>query len=195
MKNADSFFEKLDFWKPELEKLRELILRNPLLQEELKWGTPMYTFGGRNVMGIRGFKNHFALWFNNGVFLSDPSHLLTSASEDTKSLRQIRLVSMEELKSIENILQDYISEAIEIEKAGLKIMPDKIRSVTIPEELQFRLDLDRRLAEAFKAFTPGRQKEFAEFIAEAKQPATKGKRLDKIIPMILQGIGLNDRYR
>ncbi|HBB91119.1 MAG: hypothetical protein A2X22_07040 [Bacteroidetes bacterium GWF2_49_14] len=194
MPNADIYFESLEAWKPELEKIRKIILSCDL-QEELKWGTPMYTFLGSNIIGIHGFKQHFALWFNNGVFLSDPYKLLISAGEKTKSLRQIRLKTMEELKAIEKIISEYIHEAIEVEKAGLKIKPDINALLTLPEELQSKLDADQLLAAAFRAITPGRRKEYAEYIAEAKQPETREKRLVKIIPMILQGIGLNDKYK
>jgi len=192
--NADSFFEGLESWKEELERLRRIILTCPV-EEELKWGSPLYTFDNKNIIGIRGFKQHFALWFNNGVFLKDPHKLLVSAGDQTKSLRQIRLTSMDGLKAIEAIIPDYIREAIEVEKAGLKIKPDRHAQLILPMELQTHLDNDKLLAMAFEAFTPGKKKEFANYIAEAKQPATRLKRMEKIIPMILKGIGLNDRYR
>ena len=194
MLTPDSFFEGLEAWKPELERLRKMIL-DCHLTEEIKWGTPVYTFNGANIAGIRGFKEYFAIWFYNGVFLSDPHTLLVSAADKTKALRQLRIASMEELEALKGIIPEYLREAVEVEKAGMKIVPDRNKALELPVELRSVLDSDPPLAEAFRSLTPGRQKEYAEYVAEAKQAATREKRVEKCIPMIRNRIGLNDKYR
>lgn len=179
-------------WPEELDALKGIIAKTPLV-ETIKWGTPVYTFNGKNVIGIMGFKQFFTLWFYKGVFLNDEAGVLINANEEnTKSLRQWRFNSKDEIN--EKLLLQYIYEAIEVEKAGLEIKPEK-KIVPVPPALQQELDADAELAEAFSKLTPGKQKEYNEHIASAKQEKTQLARLEKIKPMILQGRGLNDKYK
>lgn len=179
-------------WGEELELLKSIIHKSGLT-ETIKWGAPVFTYKGKNIAGVVGFKNHFTLWFYKGVFLKDEAGLLVNANEEnTKSLRQWRFTAREQIN--ENLVLQYIYEAIEIEKAGLAIKQEKKETV-IPALLQNELDTDPYLAEKFSGLTPFRQREYCEFIETAKQEKTKLARLDKIRPLITAGIGLHDKYR
>jgi uncharacterized protein YdeI (YjbR/CyaY-like superfamily) len=170
------------------------IMRSTEMVETLKWGAPHYTLYGKNVVGIAAFKNHFALWFHQGAFLSDPNRLLINAQEGkTKGLRQIRFTDSKQINK--RVLAKYVREAIANEKAGLSIKPSKSRQSVMPAELKQALQANSVLESAFQSLTPGRQNEYAEYIHEAKRIETKMKRLEKIIPMVLNGVGLNDQYR
>ena len=185
-------FGKKNGWTVELEVLQNIINRSQLVQTT-KWGGIVYTYNNKSVLGIGGFKNFFTIWFFKGVFLKDEAGVLVNANEgNTKSLRQWRFTNVGEVN--EKLVSAYINEAIAIEKAGLGIKPQKKETV-IPEYLQQQLDKDSKLAEAFANFSPYKQKEFCEYIAEAKQDKTKLARFEKIKPMILEGKGLNNRYR
>ncbi len=180
-------------WTEELERIASIINKLPL-EKTIKWGAEVFTYNGKNVVSYGGFKNYFTVWFYNGVFLEDKYNVLVSAQEGkTKSLRQWRFTSMEEIN--EKKISEYIYEAIEIEKKGLKIQPEKFMAIPISELLEAEFKNDKFLKTAFEKLTPGKQKEYIVFINEAKQEATKLKRLEKIKPMILQGIGLNDKYK
>ena len=177
----------------ELENLASIINKLPL-EKTIKWGAEVFTYNGKNVVSYGGFKNYFMLWFFNGVFLEDKYKVLVNAQEGkTKSLRQWRFTSIDEID--ENKITEYINEAIEIEKKGLKISPDKFVAIPISEILEKEFKNDKTLKSAFEKLTPGKQKEYIVYINEAKQEATKLKRLEKIKIMILQGIGLNDKYK
>ena len=156
---------------------------------------PVYTLNGKNVVGLAGFKNHFCVWFFNGVFLKDEQKLLVNAQEGkTKALRQMRCESIDNIDK--NVVLDYIKEAIENQKLGKELKPErKGKTVLIPEELQKELDVNPALSEAFKMLTPGKQREYCEHIASAKRETTKLSRLEKINPMILKGVGLHDKYK
>ena len=178
-------------WTEELENLASIINKLPL-EKTIKWGAEVFTYNGKNVVSYGGFKNYFMLWFFNGVFLEDKYKVLVNAQEGkTKSLRQWRFTSIDEID--ENKITEYINEAIEIEKKGLKISPDKFVAIPISEILEKEFKNDKTLKSAFEKLTPGKQKEYIVYINEAKQEATKLKRLEKIKIMILQGIGLNDK--
>lgn len=178
----------------EAQSLLHQILSKSELVETKKWGMPVFTYQGKNVVGYAGMKTHFALWFYNGVFLSDPYQVLINAQEGkTKALRQWRFESTEEIDEAK--ILEYIKEAIENEKAGKAWKPEKSAAMEIPALMQEKLDTDAELKTAFENFTPFKQKEFIEYISEAKREATQVSRLEKIAPMILQGIGLNDKYR
>ena len=180
-------------WTEELENLASIINKLPL-EKTIKWGAEVFTYNGKNVVSYGGFKNYFMLWFFNGVFLEDKYKVLVNAQEgETKSLRQWRFTSIDEID--ENKITEYINEAIEIEKKGLKISPDKFVAIPISEILEKEFKNDKTLKSAFEKLTPGKQKEYIVYINEAKQEATKLKRLEKIKIMILQGIGLNDKYK
>lgn len=187
-----NIWDSSHLWAEELDMLKAILNRTPLV-ETTKWGGPTYTYNGKNVLGLGGFKNFFTIWFYKGVFLKDEAKVLINANEEnTKSLRQWRFTSKEEIDE-KKILQ-YVLEAIEIEKAGLEIKPEKKETV-IPELLQQELDADPAILEAFIKLTPFKQREYCEFIETAKQEKTKLARLEKIKPQLLMGIGLHDKYR
>ena len=173
--------------------LRELLLSTELT-ETVKWGAPVYTINDKNVVGIGAFKSYAGLWFYQGVFLKDEAGVLINASEGiTKALRQWRFASVDEID--DQLILNYVQEAIENHKQGKELKPDKERKLIIPEELQRALDEDKTLETCFYAFTPGCQREFAGYIAEAKRTETRETRVQKIIPMILEKIGLNEKYK
>ena len=180
-------------WHEELEKIAT-ILNKTSLEIAIKWSAEVYTLKGKNVVSYGGFKNYFTIWFYNGVFLTDPYKVLVNAQEGkTKSLRQWRMTSADEID--EKKILEYVNEAIEIEKKGLKLSPEKFQAVAIPTILQSALDENKVLKKSFEALTQGKQKEYNLYIDEAKQEATKIKRLEKITPMILDNKGLNDKYK
>lgn len=180
-------------WSEELSLLSSIIIKAPL-DKAIKWGSEVFTYNGKNVVSYGGFKNYFAIWFYNGVFLNDRYKVLVSATEGvTKSLRQWRFNSRDEVD--ENKILEYIYDAIEVEKKGLKIKPEKFKQIEMPKLLADELDKDEILKDAFYQFTPGKQKEFMEYITYASQETTKLNRLEKIKPMILEKIGLNDKYK
>ena len=181
-------------WSEELLLLREIILSNKELKEEIKWGAPLYTVNGRHVLAIGGFKNYFTIWFHHGVFLSDPNKVLVNAGEGrTRGLRQWRFASKEDIKPA--LVKKYINEAIQNSKDGKEIKPEKKEAIPVPAELQSAFRGDKSLKPAFQSLTPGKQREYLEYIAEAKTEATRIKRVEKIGPMIMAGKGLNDKYK
>jgi uncharacterized protein YdeI (YjbR/CyaY-like superfamily) len=192
--NKITTWDKFNNWPNELELLKSIVTKTELV-ETAKWGGTVYVLNGKNVLGVGGFKNYFALWFFDGVFLKDEKKRLVNAQEGvTKSLRQWRFSSKEEVNEAEILM--YIKEAIENEKQGKIIKPEKTKTVTlIPEIFQKELDADIPLAGAFSKFSPYKQKEFLEYIETAKREETKLSRIEKIKPMILENIGLNDKYR
>nr|WP_299384430.1 YdeI/OmpD-associated family protein [Allomuricauda sp.] len=193
-KSLESFFEKEHPFKSGISHLRDLALQTDSV-ETFKWSIPVYTVNGKNVFGIGRFKSHFGVWFFNGSFLSDPKKVLRNAQEGkTKGMRHWNFSTIEDIDS-EGVLQ-YMEEAVSNEKKGLKIAPDKkSKELIIPDLLQAQLEADTALNTAFTSFSPYKQREFCEFISEAKQEKTKFRRLEKILPMIQNGTGLNDAYR
>lgn len=194
--SVEEYIENNAHFKEELTLLRDLLLQTEL-EETLKWSAPVYTINGKNVVGLGAFKNHFGIWFFNGVFLKDEQGLLINAQEDkTKALRQMRFENLTEIKK-EAILS-YVKEAIDNQKLGKTVKPAKKvtkDTLKIPTELSQFLNQDKNLLKSFEALTPFKQKEYAEYIATAKREATKTSRLEKIKPMIENGQGLNDKYR
>jgi uncharacterized protein YdeI (YjbR/CyaY-like superfamily) len=185
-------WDKINSWSAELEFLKSIIAKTELI-ETSKWGGCVYVLDNKNVVGIGGFKNYFTIWFFNGVFLKDEKKVLVNAQEGvTKSLRQWRFTSKDDVN--ESLVLDYIKEAIENEKQGIK-SPKAQVTIEMPEIFQKELDVDINLAEAFLKFSPYKQKEFLEYITVAKREETKRSRIEKIKPMILENIGLNDKYR
>lgn len=192
MEQEKHIWDKSNQWTDELEILKSIINTTELV-ETTKWGGPAYTINGKNVLGIGGFKNFFTIWFFKGVFLKDEEGILVNAQEGTtKSLRQWRFTSVADIDR--KLILQYINEAIANEKAGLAIKPEK-KAFTIPEALQKELNISSELSAAFEKFTPYKQKEFIEFIGSAKREETILARLEKVKPLILNGIGLNDKYR
>ena len=179
-------------WEEELLLLKSIIDKTEL-EETIKWGGPIYVYNKKNVIGIGGFKNYFAIWFLSGVFLKDKKKRLINAQEDkTKSMRQWRFTSKGDVNEKEVL--EYILEAIENEKQGKIIKPSKKEAI-VSELLQKEMDQNPALAEAFQKFSPYKQYEFLEYIETAKQEKTKLTRIEKVIPMILGNVGLNDKYR
>ena len=190
----DDYITSQDKWQKELKAIRSVLLELPL-KEDIKWGIPAYIYKKKNIMGLSAFKNYCGIWFHHGCFLKDEANVLLNAQEGkTKALRQWRFTSVSELN--EPLILSYINEAIENQKQGLEIKPEhKKKEVLIPELLQEQLRKQPNLNESFKTLTPFKQREFCEYIATAKRDATKQSRLEKITPMILNGVGLNDKYK
>ena len=180
-------------WPEEMALLHQILTKTGLT-ETTKWGVPVFTHKGKNIVSYVGMKEHFALWFSNGVFLSDPHQVLVNAQEGkTKAMRQWRFTSIEEIDEAKILA--YVREAVQNEDAGKSWKPEKSAPAQIPGILQEKLDSDAELKAAFEAFTPFKQKEFIEYITDAKREATQLSRLEKIVPMIREGMGLNDIYR
>lgn len=180
-------------WNEELALLKSIILKTGL-KETTKWGIPVFTYNGKNVVGIAGFKSFFALWFYNGSFLEDKKQVLINASEgQTKALRQWRFRSMEEID--EAGITAYIQEAIENEKQGKRLVPQKKKQLPIPPQLAAILKNDHLFAERFANLSPAKQTEYLEHIDSAKQEKTKLSRINKMRPLVLQGEGLHDKYK
>ena len=189
---SNSVWKHSNKWEEELLLLKSIIDKTELI-ETTKWGGPVFVYEKKNVIGLGGFKDYFAIWFFNGVFLKDDKKKLINAQEDrTKSLRQWRFTSKEEVNEKEVL--DYILEVIENEKQGKIIKPAKKEAI-ISELLEKEMSQNPALAEAFHKFSPYKQYEFLEYIETAKQEKTKSSRIEKIIPMILENVGLNDKYR
>ncbi|MGB1309026.1 MAG: YdeI/OmpD-associated family protein [Oceanihabitans sp.] len=191
--SVEEYLESNAHFAEALQLLREIIITTEL-QESIKWSAPVYTLNGKNVIGIGAFKKHFGLWFFNGVFLKDTSKVLVNAQESTKALRQMRFNSIQEID--ENMVLSYVKEAIENQKLGKEVKPDrKKKPVIVPDILQENFKTNKALQEAFNKLTPGKQREYCNHLETAKREATKQSRLEKIIPMVLQGVGLHDKYK
>ena len=188
---VDWFFSKDTKWQKEYEKLRTIILDCGLI-EELKWGCPCYTFQNTNIVLIHGFKEYCALLFFKGALLNDPNVILIQQTKNVQSARQIRFTNVREIVKMEKILKAYVYEAIEVERAGLKVKLKKTSDYKIPEEFQKKLDSSRALEEAFYALTPGRQRGYLLYFSAAKQTKTREARVGKYMPQILKGKGLED---
>ena len=194
---VDWFFSKDTKWQKEYEKLRTIIF-DPIaigcgLTEELKWGCPCYTFEKRNIVLIHGFKEYCAILFIKGALLHDVHGLLIQQTENVQAARQIRFTNVREIVEMETILKAYIYEAIEVEKAGLKVNFKKTTEFIIPEEFQNKLDEIPALKTAFDALTPGRQRAYILYFSAPKQSKTRESRVEKCMQQILNGKGLNDQ--
>ncbi|MCD9615627.1 YdeI/OmpD-associated family protein [Chryseobacterium gleum] len=185
------FFEKATQWKEEFEKLRTIALSTELV-EDLKWGCPCYTYEGKNIFLIHGFKEYCALLFFKGALMKDPDHILIQQTENVQAARQIRFTDVEQINDLEDILRQYIFEAVEIEESGAKVEMKKTKEFEMAEEFKEKLDQNPALQEAFKALTPGRQRAYLLHFSSAKQSKTRIARIEKCIPQIMDGIGLND---
>jgi len=188
---VDFFFNKNSKWQQEYALLRKIILQTELT-EELKWGCPCYTFQKTNVVLIHGFKEYCALLFHKGALLKDTDALLIQQTENVQAARQIRFTSLQQIKDLESSLKSYIYEAIEVERAGLKVELKKTSEFNTPDEFRQVLDEYVELKTAFEALTPGRQRGYLFHFSQPKQSKTRESRIEKCIPRILEGKGLND---
>jgi uncharacterized protein YdeI (YjbR/CyaY-like superfamily) len=189
---VDFFFSKANMWQEEFEKLRMIIL-DCQLTEELKWGVPCYTFQKKNIVLIHGFKEYCALLFFKGALLKDAKHILIQQTENVQAARQIRFTNVREIVKMVPILKAYIHEAIEVEKAGLKVNYKRTSEFIIPVEFQNKLDEIPALKTAFDALTPGRQRAYIFYFFQPKQSKTRDSRVEKCMQQILNGKGLNDQ--
>ena len=191
--SVDEYIEESEYWQDELRLLRKC-LRSTDLKETVKWGGPCYTYNDKNIVGMGAFKSYFGLWFFQGALLSDPDEVLINAQEGkTKALRQWRMETKKEIKS--RAIKAYVAEAISVQQAGKEIKPARGKAVVLPPQLKSALAGNKDAKTQFRSLTPGKQREYADYIADAKREETKSKRLEKILPMIADGIGLNDKYR
>jgi len=188
---VDWFFDKDTNWQEEYEKLRMIILECGLT-EELKWGCPCYSFEKKNIVLIHGFKEYCAVLFMKGVLLKDEENILIQQTENVQSARQIRFRDIREIYDLEPLLKAYIQEAIEVEKAGLKVDLKKTAEFNMPEEFRRKLEHNPTLKTAFEALTPGRQRGYLLYFSAAKQSKTRDARIEKYLPQILKGKGLDD---
>ena len=188
---VDQFISKAKKWQEEFTELRRIVL-DCQLDEELKWGVPCYSYQNKNILLIHGFKEYCAVLFFKGSLLRDSHGVLIQQTENVQARRQIRFTHVQEIAAIEPILNAYITEAIEVEKAGLEVDFKKNTEFIVPEEFQKKLHEIPALKPAFEALTPGRQRAYLLYFSQAKQSKTRESRVDKCIPKILNGKGLND---
>ena len=188
---VDWYFNKAKKWQSEFEKLRVIIL-DCGLTEELKWGCPCYTFQKSNIVLIHGFKDYCALLFVKGALLNDADGILIRQTKNVQAARQIRFTNLREIVKLKPRLKAYIYEAVEVEKAGLKVNFKQTREFLMPEEFQNKLNENRALKNAFKALTPGRQRAYLLYFSAPKQAKTRESRIEKCMPKILNRKGLND---
>jgi uncharacterized protein YdeI (YjbR/CyaY-like superfamily) len=188
---VDFYFNKATKWQEEQRKLRAIVL-DCLLTEELKWGCPCYTFQKNNVVIIHAFKEYCALLFVKGSLLKDSEKILIRQTENVQAGRQIRFTSLQQIETMDQLLKTYIFEAVEIEKAGLKVPFKKVEEYRVPEEFQYKLDENSALKAAFEALTPGRRRAYLLYFSAPKQAKTRVSRIEKYVPQILEGKGLND---
>lgn len=188
---VDWFFTKASEWQEEYETLRTICLDSGLA-EELKWGCPCYTFEKRNIVLMHGFKEYCALLFFKGALLKDPQNILIQQTENVQAARQIRFTNVRQIVKMKSILKAYIREAVEVERAGVKVPLKKTKEFGVPEEFQNKLNKSAALKKAFNALTPGRQRGYLLYFSAPKQAKTRAARVEKSIPQILVGKGLND---
>jgi uncharacterized protein YdeI (YjbR/CyaY-like superfamily) len=188
---VDFYFDKNTKWQKEIEKMRTIAL-DCGLTEELKWGCPCYTYENSNIVLIHVFKEYCAYLFFKGAILNDPEGILVQQTENVQAARQIRFTNVKDIVKVERTLKAYIYEAIEVERAGLKVKLKKTAAFKMPEEFQKKLDKMPSLKKAFEALTPGRQRGYLLYFSSAKQAKTREERVAKYMKQILQGKGLED---
>lgn len=191
MEKVEKYIVKIKRWKEETRLLREVCLGSGL-NEDYKWMHPCYTFQGKNIVLIHGFKNYCALLFHKGVLLKDTNNILIQQTENVQLARQIRFMNVQEIIDLKSVINAYILEAIEIEKAGLKVKMKETSEFKMPEEFKKVLDDDSNLKSAFKALTPGRQRGYLLYFSQAKKSKTREARIEKCTANILKGRGLKD---
>ncbi len=192
-RSVDKYIADAGSWQDELKRLREILLATEL-GEEVKWGARCYTYDGKNVVGMAGFKSYFGLWFFQGALLKDDKQVLINAQEGrTKALRQWRMKAAKEIKPA--IIKSYVKEAITLVKEGRQVAADRKKPVIVPPELKKAFRANKTASENFKKLRLGLQREYSVYIADAKREYTKQRRIEKILPMISAGAGLHDKYR
>lgn len=192
-KSLEEFFSSLQNWSDGILALRKII-RETGLEETIKWGTPVYTFKGKNILGIGAFKSYFGLWFFQGALLKDDQKVLINAQEGkTSALRQWRFASSEEIDA--GLIKVYIAEAIKNQKVGNEIKPNRKKPLVVPKELLNEFDKSEKLRQCFEHLKLTKKREFVDFLAEAKRETTRQSRLSKVIPLILEGHGLHEKYQ
>ncbi|WP_026450157.1 YdeI/OmpD-associated family protein [Aequorivita capsosiphonis] len=190
---VDAFIKNHTQWKEKLQQLRGII-RETELKEEVKWGKPTYTFNGKSVVGMASFKNHIALWFPQGVFLKDEHNKLINAQEGiTKAQRQWRFTTNDKIEH--NLVLKYLEEAISNSKTGKELKPERNKAIIVPPLLKQEFQKDFSLKNNFQDLSLGKQREYAEYIAQAKRATTQQNRLQKCIPLIKRGMGLHDKHK
>ena len=190
--NVEEYISRNPDWHEELSQLR-LIFLTMEMEETIKWGMPTYTVNGKNVAGLGAFKSYVGIWFHNGALLQDKNKKLINAQEGkTSGLRQMRFSSAEDIVPL--MIIEYINEAVENQRAGKEIKANRDKELIIPQQLVDRLHVDQSFSQNFKKLSKSKQREYAEYISEAKREETKRNRLEKIIPMINAEMGMNDRY-
>lgn len=190
----EAYYAKEQPFKEGIARLREIALKTKM-GETLKWGSPVYTVEEKNVLGIMAFKKHFGIWFFNGVFLSDPKNVLKNAQEGkTKAMRHWKFTANNAIEPA--VVLAYMEEAIENQKKGLVVKAERnTKKIEVPSLLSGALIRNKTMMAKFESLSPGKQRDYCEYISTAKQEKTKLSRLEKIKPMILEGVGLNDMYR
>lgn len=191
--NVEEYLDRQQTWNKELTRLVE-ILRSTGMEEAIKWGVPVFSYHGKNVVGLSGFKSYFGLWFYQGALLKDEHQVLINAQEGkTRAMRQWRMTKASEIKV--TWIKSLVKESKKWVDQGVEIKPQRASKWVMPEPLEMALKKDRAAQTAFQALTPGCQREYASYIAEAKRAETKVRRIEKILPMIRERKGLNDRYK
>lgn len=188
---VDTFLSKAKKWREEMALLREIVLECQL-NEDYKWMHPCYTYQNNNVVLIHGFKDYCALLFFKGVLINDKKGILIQQTENVQDRRQMRFKGLDEIVRLKSTIKGYINEAIKIEQSGLKVEFKKTSEFDMPEEFQKQLERDKKLKTAFDGLTPGRQRGYLLYFSSAKQPKTREGRIEKYIPKILVGKGLDD---
>jgi uncharacterized protein YdeI (YjbR/CyaY-like superfamily) len=188
---VDAFLRRQTKWRKEFTRLRAILLASGLT-EDLKWGQPCYSLDGKNVILMHGFKEYCAVLFPKGALLKDPKGVLVQQTKNVQASRQIRFTGLADVVTLQKTLEAYLREAIRVEKAGLKVPMKRTQDFEMPEELQRKLEDSAALREAFDALTPGRQRGYLLYFAQAKRAETREARVAKHIPRILAGLGLDD---
>ena len=188
---VDALLSKAEKWQKEFKKLRAIVLGCGLT-EELKWGQPCYTFQNKNIVLIHGFKEYCALLFFKGALLKDSKHILIQQTENVQAARQVRFTNAGEIVKLERTLKEYVFQAVEVERAGLKVKKKETSDFKVPEEFQNKLNKVPALKAAFERLTPGRQRSYLFFFSQPKQSKTRVARVEKCMQQILDGKGLND---
>jgi uncharacterized protein YdeI (YjbR/CyaY-like superfamily) len=188
---VDGLLRQSGKWREELEALRAILLDTELT-EEVKWYQACYTLEGKNVIIIHGFKEYCALLFFKGALMKDPKRILIQQTENVQAARQIRFTTLQQIVDMKSVLKAYVGNAIDVEKAGLKVKLKKTADYKVPEELHSKLDEDPRFKTAFEKLTPGRQRGYIFYFSQAKQSKTRAERIEKSTSKILKGKGLQD---